>query len=77
MERTDIYFSHNYELNPVAYCIDATNLGLSAIQKIVKDTDTCRVSIYGHIHGAHLNAALNMLHRLKGYKPTDIVTIQL
>jgi len=77
MERTDIYFAHRYELNPVSYCIRISDMGRSDIQKIVKDTDTCRISIYGHIHGYHLLTALDILFKMKGYKPTDIKTIKL
>ena len=51
MERTDLYFAHKYELNPVTYCVRISDVGRSDIREIVKDTENCRISIYGHIHG--------------------------
>lgn len=77
MERTDLYFAHKYELNPVTYCVHISDVGRSDIREIVKDTENCRISIYGHIHGHHLLTALELLFKMKGYKPTDVVTIKL
>ena len=77
MERTDLYFAHKYELNPVNYCVRISDVGRSEIVKIVKDNENSRVSIYGHIHGHHLLTALELLYKMKGYKPTSICTIKL
>lgn len=77
MERTDIYFAKNYMVRAFAYCVQYCKNSMSRIVSVVADVDSTRVSIYGHIHGEHLNRALDYLARTRGYKPIDITTITI